>query len=398
MILGSNFYNGGQFVYHFITGRMLGKANYSDLAAFISVLGIFSVILGTLNMTVVKFIAGEKDTKKVRNFIKWSYFWAIWISLIVSLLLLASGPVVTNFLNITQPAVFYFLPFVLLFYVLTFSGRSILQGLCKFNQYVVSLLAESAIKIVVSFVLIFLGYALFGAMAGFLAGVIISFIVVRLTINKYLQGPKGPRPALLPLVKYSSSVFVQAFAQTSMYSADLMLVKHFFSPDQAGIYASLSVLARIVFFGATPVIQVMFPMIAKRHAQNAPFNKILNLSMLMVVSFSILLILIFSLFPNIVIEILYGEGFLGGGSMLWWFGLFMAILALASLLTQYFLSINKTKAVWIFAIAAALQVILIWFIHSTLLIVIQISILSATLLVATLLLYFSYQYFHDKTK
>ena len=277
MILGSNFYNGGQFVYHFITGRMLGKANYSDLAAFISVLGIFSVILGTLNMTVVKFIAGEKDTKKVRNFIKWSYFWAIWISLIVSLLLLASGPVVTNFLNITQPAVFYFLPFVLLFYVLTFSGRSILQGLCKFNQYVVSLLAESAIKIVVSFVLIFLGYALFGAMAGFLAGVIISFIVVRLTINKYLQGPKGPRPALLPLVKYSSSVFVQAFAQTSMYSADLMLVKHFFSPDQAGIYASLSVLARIVFFGATPVIQVMFPMIAKRHAQNAPFNKILNL-------------------------------------------------------------------------------------------------------------------------
>ncbi len=398
MLIGSNFYNAGQFIYHFLTGRLLGKEGYGDLATFISIFGMVGIILTALNITIVKFIAVEKDKDKLLSLIKWVYWWVICIGAVVAVLLMAAGPFLTKFLNITQPPAFYFLPFIIFCYVLVASGRSILQGLLKFNQLVLSLLTESISKILISLILIVLGYALFGAMAGFLAGVFLSFIVVRYALSKYLAGARGKRPDLLPLLKYSSAAFVQSLSQTSMYSTDLILVKHFFSSEEAGIYASLSVLSRIVFFGATPIAQVMFPLVAKKYAQGSTYKNIFYLSLVLVLCFSLTIVLFFFFWPNAAIGILYGSAFLGGIHLLWWSGAFMALLAMAMILTQYFLSIGRTFVVRFFAIAAFLQAVLIWFIHPSLLAVIQISILSVTLLVISLLVYFLYKNFHGESK
>ena len=58
------------------------------------------------------------------------------------------------------------------------------------------------------------------------------------------------------------------------------------------------------------------------------------------------------------------------------------------LFTQFLLSIGKTKIIILFALAALLQIGLILLFHGSLLTVIQMSIISASLLDIALLVYF----------
>lgn len=398
MVIGSNFFNFGQFAYHFLAGRFLGKVIYGDLAVTISILGIIGIVQGALGMTVIKFIASKNNEKDLSNFIKWVYFWALRIGAITAILVLISSPLLINFLNITQPQSFYLLPPILFFYLLATAGRSVLQGLLKFNQYVLSLITESVVKIPLTIIFALLGWAAFGAMGGLLVGIALSFFIARFSLADYLAGEKKKKPEIKPLLKFSSAVFVQGLALTSMYSTDLVLVKHFFPSDQAGIFASLNVLGRIVFFGASPITHVMFPLIAKKYARGEKCNHIFYLSLVLVGFISAFVILLFYFFPKTIISTLYGSSYIEGFSLLWPFAVFMTLLSFAMLATQFFLSIGKTRIVGVFAIAAILQILLIWFIHPNLSTVIYISIIVAALLVASLFIYFLYNQFHGKDK
>lgn len=390
MVVGNNIYNVGQFIYHFIAGRLLGKADYGDLAAIISILGVVALIQSSLGMVIVKYIASEKNENKIKGFIAWVNWWIIIVAIVTALILFILSPTLIKFLNIIQPSSMYLLAPLVFFYILATIGRSILQGLMKFNRYMASLLSETVIKIPLTFVFIYLGWATFGAVGALTVGVIVSFIIARLSLLSYLSNVSRQRPKMLLLLSFGSLILVQGLALVSMYSADLILVKHFFSPDLAGIYASLSVLGRIAFFCSAPITQVVFPLVAKRHATGEKHIHILILSLILTILMSSVVVIIFIFFPKIVINALFGQSFTEGAGMLWWFGVFMSLLAVAVLFTQYYLSIGKTKIVWLFVGASILQILLIWFIHPNLLAVIQLSIISVSLLVGSLFIYCLY--------
>lgn len=390
MVLGSNLFNFGQFVYHFIAGRLLGKVYYGDLAAIISIMGLISIVQLSVGLTIVKFIASRKDDREISNLVKWFNWWAILMGSILAGTSLIISPFIIKFLNITQPVAVYLLAPALFFTVILFTQRSILQGLISFGSFVISLLMEVSIKIILTIVLILFGLSVFGAMGGIVIGMIFAFFLTRFFLSKYLSGKRGKMPDVLPLLKYSFPVFLQGLALTSMYSTDFILVKHFFPKEEAGLYASLAVLGRVAFFASSPITHVMFPLVAKKHATGEPYLKVFYLSILLITGMAIMVILLYIFFPEFVVGLLYGQEFIEGAPLLWWFGAFMSILVLDTLFTQFYLSIGKTRIIWLFVAAAILQAILIWFIHTSILAVIQISILSAALLALGLIVYFPY--------
>lgn len=390
MVIGSNFYNFSQLVYHFLAGRFLGKSSYGDLATVISILGFIAIVQLAFNLTVVKFIASEKDPVKLQSFIKWAYKWSMVLGFVVALIIGVSASRIAEFLNITDVSFVLLLSPILFLYITTTTGRSILQGLLRFDQFVYSLLTESFGKIIFLIAFLVAGYAVLGALSAFLIGALVSFFITVWFIRKYLREKIVTTPNILPLMRYSSAVLIQGLALTSMYSTDLLLVKHFFTPEQAGLYAALTILGRVVFFGASPITHVMFPLIAKKHLDGEKYHNILYLSILLVLGFSLTVTFFYWLMPTLPLGLLYGKNFLEGSNLLWFFGLFMTLLSLAMLLTQYYLSINKTRPVYLFVVAAIFQAILIWFFHDSLLKVIQVSIAITALLVSSLFVYFFY--------
>ena len=136
----------------------------------------------------------------------------------------------------------------------------------------------------------------------------------------------------------------------------------------------------------------MFPIVAKRFAAKEQYLKIFLLSLFLISIFSLFIVGFYFYFPQLSILVLFGKEYIEGASILWLFAVFMSLLSLAMLFTQFFLSVGKTKIVSVFVTAALLQVILIWFNHESLIKVIQMGILSSALLDLCLIVYFIYAF------
>src|SRR3990172_3378834 len=64
MIFGTNFANFFAYLYHLIIGRMLGPSAYSELAAALAALSLFSTVFVFLGLVVVKFVSGAKNEER----------------------------------------------------------------------------------------------------------------------------------------------------------------------------------------------------------------------------------------------------------------------------------------------------------------------------------------------
>ena len=133
MVIGSNVNNFGQFFYHFISARwLLTTAQYGDLAAIISLIGIFSIIQLSLGLTIIRSIASEKNKSKILNLIRWFDLWSIVAGIFLAFLTFLLVPFIVSFLHITEPKAVYLLAPIFLFIIVLFVHRSILQGLLFF--------------------------------------------------------------------------------------------------------------------------------------------------------------------------------------------------------------------------------------------------------------------------
>lgn len=392
MILGTNLYNFGQFAFHIIAGRYLGTTYYGDMAALLNILGVFALVQISLGLTVVKFIASEKDTQKIKGITFWALKWSGVMGASVALLIIIFAFPMSKFLQLSQVSAVYLLAPIIAVYAMTSIIRSALQGLLRFGWFISSMLSEIVLKLILVLPFILAGYAVVGTMAALLIGVLGSFLIGILALRRFITKDIAISPKVSPLVKYSIPAFIQGVALTSMYSTDLLLVKHFFEPDQAGVYAALAKLGSIVFFGASPISHVMFPLVARKHSHGEPYHKFLFLSLILVSLMSVFLIILYKLFPSFFLSVL-GNHFISGSVHLWLFGIFMGLLAVAMLFIQFYLSIGKVLVVGMFFIAAIVQGTLIWFFHGSIQTVIQMSIISAALLVFALSIYFRY---HDR--
>jgi O-antigen/teichoic acid export membrane protein len=237
--------------------------------------------------------------------------------------------------------------------------------------------------------LIYIGFSVFGALVGFILANIIGWVLTAYFIGSYdfSQNFKYIKGFLI----YSIPVIIQSFAITSLYSVDLILVKHFFTSYEAGLYASLSTLGRIIFFGAGPIAAVMFPMVAKRFSEGQGYRNIMVYSVILTLGLCGGVLFVYWLFPEFAISILYGQSYIGASNLLIYMGIFMTLFTLSSLLISYYLSVGKTKVVILPLLASIAQFVGIWIYHQTLFNVIMISNIVSSLLLLSLLIYFAYE-------
>ena len=372
-------------------GRILGPSFYGELSALISFIGLLAIVPISLSLVIVKYVSSAKSKRETEGLIKWLRSNGFKASIIISIIIVMISPAVTTFLRINKSSYIILIALLFLFSIQTVINRSILQGLLKFKESVLTVLAEASIKLIISLMLIYMGFRVGGAI---FAITISSFLGWYMT-NMYLKGKFETQSNFSPEIKkmfiFSIPVLLQSFAITSIYSADVILVKHFFSSHEAGIYASLSTLGKVIFFGAAPIGAVMFPLISKRQSRGQTYKKIFMYSLFgtLILAFGVLLI--YWLIPDLAIGLLYGSAYLEASDLLIWFGIFITLFTLSSLIINYCLSLGKTQIVILPMIAAVSQIAVIWFYHQTLFQVVIISVVVSTLLLVSLLIYSIYE-------
>ena len=390
MIVGSNAINFLNYLYHLVMGRMLGPAFYGELVALISLIGLFSIIPGSLSLVIVKYVSAAKNKEENIGLIRWLKSKGYRISLIICIFTVIISPAIANFLHIEKISYLILIAVTFLLSIQTLINRSILQGLLKFKETVLSILAEVGFKFILSLVLIFLGFRVGGAIMALVISVFIGWYMTNLYIKGSPKVKSNYSPNIKKMLKFSFPVLVQSFATTSLFTSDVILVKHFFSSFDAGIYASLSTLGKIIFFGTSPIASVMFPLVSKKQSKGEGYRIIFIYSLLTTAILAAGVLMIYWFLPGVAIRLLYGSAYLGASNLLVWFGIFMTLFTLSSLLINFNLSLGRTKVVILPLFAAIIQVVAIWFYHQTLFIIILLSTSVTALLLVLLLIYSSY--------
>jgi len=390
MVGGNMAVNVINYGYHLIMGRVLGPVDYGVLASIYSILYLVGVIPSSASVAIVKFISSAKNEGEVYSIYKSLSVFVLYLAVFMSVALFIFSPLIAGFLHIDNIWTVSLVSLVLFFSLITLVNQATSQGLLKFIGSVGPNFISAILKLILGIALIWLGWSVFGAIVGIVVGAVVSYLYSMRFVKKILKESKIKKFNLKPFFAYAFPVLVSALAFTSLFTSDVILVKHFFSPFDAGIYAALSTLGKIIFFAAAPITATMFPIVSGRKARGEAYQKVFLASLGLTALMAIVITGFYWLFPNIAIGVLYGPAYLSAKFELVWMGIFILFYTLSSLLVNYSLSIGNIKVVVFPMLAACLQIPLLWVFHGSILQVIQISLTLTLLVFLSLAFYLGY--------
>jgi O-antigen/teichoic acid export membrane protein len=370
--------------------RMLGPAEYSIIATLLAIFLIIYIPAGAIQTIAMKYSASysiNNSESKIKFVLTYLIKWVLIFGLTATFIFLLFTKQITKFLQIEFMAPFLILlasfPLVFLLPI----SRGIMQGMKKFSSLSVNIVIDPSVKLVLGMLLIWFGYKSTGAMASIFFGLLMAFLFSFIPIKSILKR-KTPKLKIHGISKYSVATIVTFILFALLVNIDIVLVKHFFSEDQAGIYAAIATIAKIIFFLSSPVVGVMFPSIAQAYELGQKHYKILINSFFFVFSISLIILIFYVISPSLVIKILYGQQYTSGYYLLGLFGFAILFYSLVNVFINYFLSIKKLIFILPLALVLFSEIVLIWFFHDTPLMIVK--ILTLTMLVLLAILSFIY--------
>lgn len=388
MLIGSNVVSFLNYLYHLIMVRLLPPPSYGELVALFSLIGLLGILSSSLNLVVIKFVSAAKDNLEVRGIVSWFNSKIFLFSLVIFLLITFSSRLISSFLKIENNLLIVLIALLSLLGLASLLYKSVLQGLLKFQQMIFSVFVENGLKLILGVILVYAGFSVGGAVAGLVVASFAGFFLSRFFIRNFLKASEK-KPDIKSMFLYSFPVTIQYLSITSLFSSDILLIKHFFLPHDAGIYAIISTLGKIILFGTGPIGAVMFPLVSQRQARGDNYKRIFFLSFILTFALAILILLIYWLIPEIVINLL-NPSYLEAAPLLVWYGIFITFFTLSSLFISYYLSLNRVSVVMLPLFAAIAQIIGIWLFHRSLFEVILVSCIVTGMLLILLLIYSAY--------
>ncbi|MBU1200737.1 polysaccharide biosynthesis C-terminal domain-containing protein [Patescibacteria group bacterium] len=380
------------YLFHLLLIRLLLPAQYGEFLSYLSFLYLISIPAGTIGLIVSKHIAsfrGKKDNKSINHFFYWILRKAIIPALLIAFVIILSANKLSILLK-AHPQAFY----VLSFSLLTSFGESItgsyLLAFQKFTTSVKISISTILLKIILAFILIKLGA---GATGGIVAILITSATSISLglyNIKKYIYPPpKSIKKIKFNIKKYTSYSLILSTGMLSIISIDMLLVRYFFSPHLSGIYASLSTLGKMIYFGITPISMLAMTLISNRHSANKNTKSIIAKLILIALLLGLIGFIIFSVFPHQVVLFLSGQQYIEAVRYLPIISLSMFLFGLSNVMLTSMFAIEKPKASLILLTACILQPILIVLFHQTLMQVVVVNLFIHFSILLSLILYYT---------
>ncbi len=156
-------------------------------------------------------------------------------------------------------------------------GYGALQGNGRFAFLGAGLITASAGRLLLGGALLWYGYGVSGALLGLVAGLGLSAALV---IAPFARSTL--RPSSEPFVPMSSllAALLASVAIAMPTSADVLLARHYFSAGEAGAYAAVSVLGKVVIFGPLAISLIFFPLFVRDEAEGRATLPLFRLGLL----------------------------------------------------------------------------------------------------------------------
>ncbi|MBU1327483.1 oligosaccharide flippase family protein [Patescibacteria group bacterium] len=375
--------NVASYLFHLLMGRILGPGGYGELSSLLSIVYIFSVPLTVGQIVLVKAVSelkAREETGQVKTLF-WKLTKACTITCLIALpFVIMASPIVVAFLHIQSPSLFVLAYILFVFSLLTMLIASLLQGYQKFVWF--SMLGAGIIVLKLIFSIPAASSGVFGVMLATTVSAAIMYVVYFYPIRFVLKATFTPMTITRrEAYAYAVPTLLAILGSTSLFSTDIILVRHFFEPIQAGLYAALAVLGKVIFYASSAVGLVFFPVLAERCAKRQKTRKLSAFGVIIVCMISFGIIVIYFMVPKIVVSLLFGRAYIDAAELLGPFGIFLSLFSVGNLLMTINLALGNT-GVWVATLGCAvLQILGISLFHESIAAVLWVDIIVGLLFV-----------------
>jgi len=356
---GVAFALGIDYFFYLLAGRLLGP----------EIFGIFGVFMSFYYITArAPFSAIELTSRKIEvdgdSAFEQLAGKTIILGLTVAIVFLIFSQNITNLLDLPIDAFFVFtalFPLVYLNSVIT----GIFQGRQNFRVYAIYEIVSSTVK--------------FSAILGIIIGLGVTGAVLAPVVEIWsgfgvLYAYLRPKWSFRHF-KYGKTLFrsvIYVIAINFAFSLDILLLKYFKPTEVVGLYNSIAVLGKAVFFSSMALSKTAF----SKFKSNRDELEILKISLFILGLEGLGFLLFFSLFGDLFLSFTFGQRFVEAARFAPLYILFITLVGAVGLLGNYFLSTNKSK-LWVILVMPITEALLIFFFHNTVLQFIKAGITGA---------------------
>lgn len=253
------------FLYWLIAGKTLLPEEYGIVSISTNLATLFSglSLLG-LNLSVMKLLPeylSKKQSEKIISLISFSLKVIVSTNLIIALILILFSNSISSLLKVPLEAV-WISSGILLACSLSFAFGSVIYGFQEMKNFFISDSLGKLTKVVVSTLLIFLGFRYFGPLIGFLLDwTLVALIRFKLSYPRFSSSSTmiDKREVML---NYAFPAFASFLAWTLFLNGQYVLLTILKNPEVTGIFTIAMLLTSIIATFPRILNQALFPIIS----------------------------------------------------------------------------------------------------------------------------------------
>ena len=424
LVVGTILMSGINYAYNLCVNRLFLPADYATYTALLGILALVLVPGGALQAIAAKYAAdsvADDDPGRVGDLLSKLTKKLLPFCILCGLIFILFPHQVANIFGSGQETsvvrAVMIMSAAFIFQFLIPLNRGILQGTQQFTSLSINYIIDAGGRFLAGVLLLIpltgqsygvvMPLILHGqykltsdlavplGIAATIIGTGAAYLLAFLPLRRYFGKKTKERINTRELLNFSWPTLTMIVFTTILFNVDIILVKRFslqpggITPTNAGEYATISTLAKLIFYVTGPMVAVMFPMVSSLVKKGEKHVRLLFTTVLMVLSASLVTLGIFAAAPTTIVRILT-PNYVNVADMLVPMTVIYLVYSLISVMTNYFLSIKRFTFLWPLGLGTLLEVGLLMAYHPDILTVIKLIILAQTLLLAALFGLYAY--------
>src|SRR5579864_9108285 len=334
-------------LYNIAIARGLGPAGFGHATAIYTLLMLLSAVTLAFQLVCSKLVAKSFDLGSklavYRDLLRRS--WAT--GLVLGTLIVACSSAITQYLNLPASRDIVLLGIGTAIYVPLGTRRGMLQGIYDFPRLAVNFVLEALIKIGGALIFLHYGFGVTGVIGAVVMSIAIAYVTAAPSVDLAIED----RAQIRASFSEGMQAIVFFCGQVIISNMDILLVKHYFDPAVAGLYAAVALVGRVVYMFSWSVISSMFPVSAAASHQKTS-RTVLKSALLLVTVMTSLFTVAAWMAPTVLWKAVLGKTFLGAihasfPSLLASYSAMTSIYSVAVVLLTYEMSRRIANATWI---------------------------------------------------
>lgn len=394
VFIGSFIVNILNYFFNLTMGRLLPIDQYGllvSLTSFVSIVGIFQTSLIQLFAKFSAQYSAKKNNLLKKALFKSGLKITIVLTLIFLIILVSIIIPFSRFLHVSDYSILLLTFISASLTILVSLPLGVLQGELRFISVSVLNIVTVVFRIILGVGLVIVGMGATGAMLALTLSLLISYAVSFYFHREYgkIKGSTFHPHFISEFKRVSLPFLIASMGVIILQSTDVILVRHFLSQTDAGLFAALSLMGRAIFYITSPIFFVFFPIIAQKNEKKEKTTNTLILAFGIVLLCSLFFFAIYSIFPSFIISFFFPQPVYQ--ALIPYLGLYafyIMVFSIAFLLYNYYLSLGEIKIYKLGLVCAFIYLLSIYLFHNSIQDFINALIFSSLLLLVFLLVYY----------